>query len=239
MKKYFLIVSAVLIALASCYFAYDRYGKSLTEKVQQGVLDIDKSLKIGSAFNNYKYFKEKSWTESIDDRGRSIVTFTGVMDYNYTGYINHALSEAKEIALLDAVGLIDLMYYYTGHPVSIDIRMEQNKKEAEIIKKVAPKKISLAAKLVVSFGPSLKDRSIIITNSRVVVFNKETGEEVKCECDPKKEASILIKNVYSNDYLDKSVTTCIFSYDITPITELPEYPKDIKYLKEAKQARSK
>lgn len=48
--------------------------------VKNGILEFDKSLTIGQAFSNYKYFKEVKWEAIKTDNGRRIVTARAMVD---------------------------------------------------------------------------------------------------------------------------------------------------------------
>jgi hypothetical protein len=45
--------------------------------VKNGVLDFDKSITIGQAFDNYKYLKGVAWRSFTSDNGRDVVEVTG------------------------------------------------------------------------------------------------------------------------------------------------------------------
>ena len=54
--------------------------------VKSGVLEMDKSVNIGSALNHYAFFKSTSWKAVRDSQQRNIVIFEGALDIDkYSG----------------------------------------------------------------------------------------------------------------------------------------------------------
>lgn len=51
-----------------------------TSLVKDGTLEMDKSLTVGQAMNNYKYFKKTTWNLVKTDNGRKFVEVTGDVD---------------------------------------------------------------------------------------------------------------------------------------------------------------
>ena len=48
--------------------------------VKNGILDFDKSITVGKALDNYRFFRSTAWKEFESDQGRNIVEFTGEFD---------------------------------------------------------------------------------------------------------------------------------------------------------------
>jgi hypothetical protein len=48
--------------------------------VKEGVLKFDKSLTVGQAFDNYKYFDNVDWESFTTENGREVVQVTGNID---------------------------------------------------------------------------------------------------------------------------------------------------------------
>jgi hypothetical protein len=48
--------------------------------VKNGMLEFDKSLTVGEAFDNYKYFKKVNWESFTTENGREVVQVTGDLD---------------------------------------------------------------------------------------------------------------------------------------------------------------
>lgn len=67
-----MIVATLLTMLSSC--------DSNTSLVKNGVLEMNGSLTVGEAFDNYKYFKEVEWSEFESDNGRDVVEIYGTAD---------------------------------------------------------------------------------------------------------------------------------------------------------------
>jgi hypothetical protein len=78
MKKIILILASALLPL----FMVGCAKIDPIAYVKGSTLDIDKSVTIGNAFDNYKYFKSVSWEAGEDEQKRQIVTFKGVYDLN-------------------------------------------------------------------------------------------------------------------------------------------------------------
>jgi hypothetical protein len=55
-------------------------AKNPISVVKDGVLDFDKSIAIGQAFDKYKYFKSVEWKLYKAENGRNTVECTGVLD---------------------------------------------------------------------------------------------------------------------------------------------------------------
>ena len=66
--------------------------------VKNGTLDFDKSVTVGNALDNYKYFSNQSWRSFVDDQKRTVVEFTALFDYNkFVG------AEIEGITITDAM----------------------------------------------------------------------------------------------------------------------------------------
>ncbi|NIA10462.1 MAG: hypothetical protein GWP10_12220 [Nitrospiraceae bacterium] len=72
------IVFFLLVTLGACSNSSD------IDLVKNGVLDFDKSLTIGEAFENYKYFTDVSWKAFKTENGRRMVQVSGTIDLNKT-----------------------------------------------------------------------------------------------------------------------------------------------------------
>ena len=92
MKKIIFIVLGLLV-FSGC-------NNGNVSKVKDGFLDDKKSLTIGEAFDNFKYFKSTKWTEFKTDSGKGIVQVCCVVD------IDKVNADAKD--KLDMMQLIFL-----------------------------------------------------------------------------------------------------------------------------------
>ncbi len=70
MKKLF-----ASVCIGSALFFSGCSDKKVTE-VKNGVLDFNKTLTIGKAFDNYKYCKDVKWKSSKTDNGKAFVQVT-------------------------------------------------------------------------------------------------------------------------------------------------------------------
>lgn len=75
MKKLltFLFTLATIISLAGC---------GNVSLVKDGTLEFDKSLTVGQAFDNYKYFKSVDWEEITTDNGKKVVQVSAMVDFD-------------------------------------------------------------------------------------------------------------------------------------------------------------
>jgi hypothetical protein len=72
-----------LIAVTVLLFGCDKV-KSISggdvALVKNGTLEMDKSLTVGKAIDNYKFFKKTDWKLITTDNGRKIVTVVAAID---------------------------------------------------------------------------------------------------------------------------------------------------------------
>lgn len=74
MRKILLgLIILLLIGLLGC-------SQDSLSLVKGGILDIDKSLTVGQAFDNYKYFKKVTWSAFQTENGRDVVEVHGLVD---------------------------------------------------------------------------------------------------------------------------------------------------------------
>jgi len=87
----FLISAMIIVGFSGC-------GNIST--VKDGTLELDKSLTVGKAFDNYKYFKSVKWSEITTENGKKVVQVDGVVDFDKHpkgAEWKNALKEAKMI----------------------------------------------------------------------------------------------------------------------------------------------
>ncbi len=77
MKK--LTVVCFFCLLSFLIISCDKFNSEMS-LVKKGVLEFDKSLTVGQAFDNYKYFKETKWEVITTENGKKIVQVTGDFD---------------------------------------------------------------------------------------------------------------------------------------------------------------
>lgn len=75
MKVFFsaIFTLAIIIGLTGC---------GNVSLVKDGTLEFDKSLTVGQAFDNYKYFKDVKWEEITTDNGKKVVQVDGIVDFD-------------------------------------------------------------------------------------------------------------------------------------------------------------
>ena len=87
-----LIVFAILALITTLLFGCNKV-KSATggdvSLVKGGTLEIDKSLTVGQAIDNYKYFKKTKWDLLKTENGKKIVTVVAAIDTDKHPSINN------------------------------------------------------------------------------------------------------------------------------------------------------
>jgi hypothetical protein len=83
LKKYILII-IIIPYLAVC--AISVYAKSDIEIVKGSKLSYDNTITIGDAFNNFSFFKDKTWTFRQDKDKNRLVIFIGKLDLSKLRY---------------------------------------------------------------------------------------------------------------------------------------------------------
>ena len=68
------ILLIVVILFSGC--SEEKANSSNIEKVKKGVMNFDKSITIGQAFDNWNSCKNKKWNEFRTDNQKQIVEFT-------------------------------------------------------------------------------------------------------------------------------------------------------------------
>ena len=78
MKKHSVLLFVFLIL--STILGCEMFGGGEVDLVKNGTLEIDKSLTVGKAIDNYKYFKKTEWKLVTTDNGKKIVEVVGNID---------------------------------------------------------------------------------------------------------------------------------------------------------------
>ena len=89
MKSYVLLI-IVIIYLAIC--SIPGYASSDIEIVMNGTLPYDKSVTIGTAFNNFSYFESKKWIPRKEENKGRLVIFIGKLDLGKLNQYNKVLN---------------------------------------------------------------------------------------------------------------------------------------------------
>ncbi len=95
MKKPILMLVSVLLSV----FLIGCSKTDPVASVKGSTLDIDKSVTIGNAFDNYKYFKSVSWQASEDDQKRQLVTVKGEYDLNKCAGLSYSVAGLESLEL--------------------------------------------------------------------------------------------------------------------------------------------
>lgn len=80
MKSYIFPVLLIILSITGCDQAKSVVSGRDLEFVKNGVLELDKSLTVGQAIDNYKYFKSTKWQALKTDNGRRVVSVAAVVD---------------------------------------------------------------------------------------------------------------------------------------------------------------
>jgi hypothetical protein len=67
---------AFIVMICGC----DKIMTDNVSIVKNGILDVDKSLTIGKAFENYKYFKKTEWKSLTTENGKRLVNVNAQID---------------------------------------------------------------------------------------------------------------------------------------------------------------
>ena len=93
MKK---VISAIMVLIVLS--GLQACTSSVIDTVKDGTLALDSSRTVGQALDNYNYFNETSWSSFKDNKGRQIVEFTGVVDYDkFVGATYRGVTLSPEI----------------------------------------------------------------------------------------------------------------------------------------------
>lgn len=93
--------------------------KDPIDLVKNGRMDFDKSVTIGKALEEYKYFDKHLWMKTTDAQGRTIVRFTGRIDFKsyigtqlQSGYSNIVLTTENISAAEKSVSEKDIKFLH-------------------------------------------------------------------------------------------------------------------------------
>lgn len=95
MKKYI----SLTIGMVACFLLSGCSKTDPVALIKANTLDIDKSVTVGNAFDNYKYFKSVSWEASEDDQKRQLVTVKGVYDLNKCAGLSYSVAGLETLEL--------------------------------------------------------------------------------------------------------------------------------------------
>ncbi len=93
MKRLFLLIGILTLLASGCG------AGNPVDIVKNGRLGLDESITIGKAFDNYKYFKSTKWESFKDSQDRTIVQFTGTLNfdsYEGTKFFSFSYTFSKE-----------------------------------------------------------------------------------------------------------------------------------------------
>ena len=92
MKNY--ILNLIIISFLAVW-ASSVYAKSDVEIVMNGTLPYDKSITIGDAFNNFRYFENKTWKVRQEENKIKLVIFIGALDLEKLKRYNNDINRLK------------------------------------------------------------------------------------------------------------------------------------------------
>ena len=92
LKNYILII-IIILYLAVCDSS--AYAKSDVDTVMNAKLPYDKSITIGDAFNNFRYFENKTWKIRQEENNSRLVIFIGTLDLEKLKQYNIELTKLQ------------------------------------------------------------------------------------------------------------------------------------------------
>ncbi len=99
-KNKFIIGIFLVIMVPLFFIVVGSTGGHSIDIVKSGILKIDKSVTVGNAIDNYKYFSSASWKEFEDDQKRNVVEFNGKIK---TDAIVNSLSDDRAKKILGEI----------------------------------------------------------------------------------------------------------------------------------------
>jgi hypothetical protein len=88
----------ILTLLVTLFALISFSGCGNVSTVKDGTLEFDKSLTVGKAFDNYKYFKSVKWSEITTENGKKVVQVDCMIDFDKHpngAALKNALKEMK------------------------------------------------------------------------------------------------------------------------------------------------
>ena len=120
MKKLVLwIMTTILMLVLS--------GCGNTNIVKDGILDLDKSISVGEAFDRYKYFKNVTWDDFKADNGRDIVEVQGTLSQSYINEKNQIIQNKLKNVILTVQFQINKDDTFEIYAINIEMSGENGK----------------------------------------------------------------------------------------------------------------
>lgn len=214
-----LIYTAILKAATSLFIvqllACTQPDPILT--VKNSILDTDKTVTIGQAFDTFQFFIEKKWETFIDDKKRTVVRFSGTLNTNFDMHIMSAIYAAKNFnGVQHAFESTDILWeYQNGYEICSE-RWDKNKSESARILRVADSMKDYKANITIDFAKNIQSNDISIINKEIEFFKSENGQisAAKSTCNTDIVFDIFLQNIYKNTPPFDTLKECLFSYDI-------------------------
>ncbi|MGD9686837.1 MAG: hypothetical protein AB7U43_07695 [Desulfobacter sp.] len=84
LPRFIILFTLLSLGILGC----NKIGGGDVSLVKDGMLEFDKSLTVGKAIDNYKFFKKTDWKSITTDNGRKIVTVVAAIDTDKHPAIN-------------------------------------------------------------------------------------------------------------------------------------------------------
>ncbi len=99
-------------------------GNKEVSIVKEGTLDFDKTLTVGKAIDNYKYFKKVDWKLEQSENGKRVVVVSGDLEVEKILNEFRAFGKDKNISLIDVLSTVQSLNNPGGLSMVPDILPE-------------------------------------------------------------------------------------------------------------------
>ena len=117
----------LVMAIFSIILALGLTGCGNTGIVKDGILDIDKSVTVGQAFDKYKYFKKVEWDDFETENGRDIVEVKGTFSDDYIDTKNEIVQNKLKSVILTTQFQINKDETFEIYAIDIEMTGENGK----------------------------------------------------------------------------------------------------------------
>jgi len=123
-----------LIFFFSCIVIFSSCSSSNTDFVKDSVLaDFDRSISIGDALDNYKYFTSSEWDEFTTSQGREIVEFKG---YYFKNNVVVKIQFRMNKDLQEDADGASFIINYQGYIYTTENGEQREKKDNSLIREI-------------------------------------------------------------------------------------------------------
>lgn len=213
----FVFLFSALTIIASCS------NESMVDTIRNSTLNFDRTITIGQAFDSYPFFKEKRYEELVDNKGRKVVRFTGVLTSEFDSYVQQCVWDAKRAmpeqgSVQHALKITDLIWKNRNALEICDKQWKFNDVElARIVKRAAIVE-DCQAIIAVDFSRSVDTKEVFIVNKNIMISKESNGkvEMVEPDCDDKVVSEKILIGIYKNEDPFDNAKECFVKYKIKP-----------------------